>query len=73
MQKASGFFYLYVDEKHVKESEEASVIISLIRKAFDECRKVFGRRVGNLLISHLILPKETEAMFDIQVMLALLL
>lgn len=67
IQKAGGFLYLYVEEKHVKESEGGSVIVSLIGKANDACRKIFGRKVGNLLIMHLILPREIENMFDIQV------
>jgi len=67
IQKVGGFLYLYVEKKHVKESESPSVIPTLIGKAHDACRKAFGRKVGNLIIMHLILPKETESMYDIQV------
>jgi len=71
IQKVGGFLYLYAEEKHVKESEGGPVISSLIGKAYDACRKTFGRKVGNLVITHLILPKETESMYDIQVGFAL--
>jgi hypothetical protein len=71
VQKVGGFLYLYVEEKHVKESEGGPVISTLIGKAHDACRKAFGRKVGNLVIMHLILPKETESMYDIQVGFAL--
>ena len=67
IQKVGGFLYLYVEKKHVKESESPSVIPTLIGKAHEACRKAFGRKVGNLVITHLILPKETESMYDIQV------
>ena len=41
LQKVNGFFYLYAEMKHLKQSEVSKSVV-LIEQVNDECMKLFG-------------------------------
>ena len=66
IQKVKGFYYIYTEKKHVKESEVGKAAY-LIGQVNDACKQIFGDAIpGTYIDVFLNLPKEDENMYDVQ-------
>ncbi len=66
IQKVKGFYYIYTEKKHVKQSEVGSTAY-LIGQVNDACKQIFGDATwGTYIDMYLNLPKEDEYVYDVQ-------